>query len=112
MLVPDLLLVHSLDNTGNGFPELFDSLLDFSGVLIELFFEGEFDSVDATFDTGVDFIFDLLVDIGFFPRLLGKVLLVDLKAIDEDFVFYWFVEVVAELFDVVLRVGLKEYWSL
>ena len=60
-LGPVLFLVHRLYDTGDSFPELLDHLLYFSRILIKFFLQSQLDPIDTSFQTGINFILNLLV---------------------------------------------------
>ena len=112
LITPKLFFIHCLYNAGYSFSQLLDPLLDFSWVLIKLLIQRQFNPIDTTLNTGVDFLLYFLINISFFPTLLKYVPLVEFKAIDQNLILYLLIKLSSDLFHIVLRIGLEKYWRL
>lgn len=92
--VPELLFVHGFDETGDGFPELFNPLFDLEGVLLKLFLKGEFNPIDIPLDTGVDFILNVLINKGVISSIKKRLLLFHFETVDKYFIFDFILEII------------------
>lgn len=70
--LPWLSVVHGLHNAGDGLFELLDSLLYFDWIFLKFLFQRQFDSIYVTFNTLIDSLLYLSVNVG----LLSKFILV------------------------------------
>lgn len=111
--VPKLLFIHGFNKTGDGFPELFDPLFDLEGVLLKLFLKGEFNAIDISLDTGVDFILNILINKGVISSIKKRLLLFHFETVNKYFILDFLLEII-EIFTsfpkLVLVIVIKQHW--